>query len=38
VDPALVARNAAAIAGLARALADDPTPLPRRPAMQPSTR
>jgi len=38
VDPALVARNAAAVAGLARALADDPTPLPRRPAVQPSSR
>ncbi|MBK8165205.1 MAG: M28 family peptidase [bacterium] len=32
VEPALVVRNARAIAGLTRALADDPEPLPRRAA------
>lgn len=32
VDPALVVRNTRAIAGLVRALADDPQPLPRRPS------
>lgn len=37
VDPALVVRNARAIAGLARALADDPVPLPRRPAAPAAT-
>lgn len=37
VDPALVNRNTAAIAGLARALADDPVQLPRRePAPAPA--
>jgi hypothetical protein len=37
VDPVLLARNVAAVAGLARALADDPTPLPRRAPAQPPT-
>ena len=37
VDPALLSRNTAAIAGLARALADDPNPLPRREPAQPAT-
>jgi carboxypeptidase Q len=37
VDPSLLVKNVAAIAGLARALADDPTPLPRRQPAQPAT-
>ena len=36
VDPALVVRNVRAIAGLARALADDPLPLPRKAATPPA--
>ncbi len=36
VDPALLNRNVAALAGLARALADDPEPLPRRAPTQPA--
>lgn len=37
VDPALLNRNVAALAGLARALADDPVPLPRRAPAQPAS-
>ena len=36
VDPVLLARDAAAVAGLARALADDPEPLPRKAPAQPA--